>query len=968
MNAKIKYSFLTIFLLSVFLISGCGSTSTSKDTNSNVEKDTNSPSNPANLSAIATSNSQVDLKWGTSNDNIGVTGYEIYRGSEKIKTSTITEFIDTGLNPDTKYCYKVKAYDSAGNVSGDSNEACATPPSIADKEKPSAPGTLTATSAGTSQINLNWTGSSDNTGVVHYEIYRSSINAAKTPSTNYSDIALPSDTTYCYIIMAVDQAGNSSAGSNEACAKTSAIADNAKPTVPINIAGIKSNSKQINLNWTPSTDNVRVSGYAIFRGTEKIGTTNTTGFSDTDFNTEIDNCYTIKTYDASGNLSDSSEQICIKASGQASGTVGSSGGTIEINDPSSPINGAKVVVPQDALDSNETVKITISYDKQLPGPLDSGVISASNVIILSKDSQSKFKEPVTVTIPYTDAQMDAGDMPAVFYWDSTYNKYVSVGVKDIDTVNKTITFTTVHFSHYVALVLKGLAKSLNSVDSGFRPGTDGFYHPNFGSYDAPGGSSLGMANYSTWYFDNKKSVDGNGLYNKYREGDSSKWEDDVVARELISRSFIASSQQWAKIWLQKEYKLSQANTGLLLITAMQITKSPQIFLMTDQWPSPNTGHAAVVYKFDLSTGKFYINDSNFPGEEVTIDWNINSGFSNYSKNPAYSPQFTYFGFEAFSSSSEVKEFETLYSGAESGWTSSKYQIINITSPALDASNTATVSDPNNVTITGTVTGGIATAKYLVYNVNGTNGLSGQLVTLDASGNFSFTIPNLPLSSNSIILMSTDDAKDATRRVPSAYAGFKEITIKVLGQDFFTNLGFETGDYTGWTHETHTWSNTTPGSFTPEKSVIETVGLDPIDSTIQKVYKGSHSARINNSDNSYHISSASQSATVPNVANPQLRFSWTAVLEDPNHAPADQPYIDITVTDDTTNQALYYKHFYSDDPAYPGWHAVYGWKIIPWQIVNIDVKSAIGHQITIKVTAADCALGGHGGYAYIDADE
>jgi len=655
---------------------------------------------------------------------------------------------------------------------------------------------------------------------------------------------------------------------------------------------------------------------------------------------------------------------------QASGTVGGNGGTIEVTDPNSPIKGTKVIVPQDALDSNETVTITINYEDQLPGPIESGTISASKVIVLTKDSTYKFKQPVKVTIPYTDDQMDTGDIPAVFYWDSTYNKYVSVGVKDIDTTNKTVTFTTVHFSKFVALAIKGLAKSLSSADSGFRPGTDGFFHPNFGAYDSPGGSCLGMANYSVWYFDSKKASDENGLYNKYRQGDTSKWEDDTNARELISRAFIASSQIWAKLWLLTDYVLGDDNTGLLLITTMKITKSPQTFLFRGD----NFGHAVTVYNYDVATGKFYIYDNNFPNEEVTVDWNLLTGFSNYSKAAAY-PQINKFGFEAYSSVFEAKEFETLYEGAESGWSSSKFQTINISSPSLDANNTATVTDPNNVTVTGTVTGDIGTAKYLVYNVNGTNGLGGQLVTVDSDGSFSFTIANLALASNSIMIMTTDDAKDATRRIPNAYAGFKEITIKVQGQTFFTNLGFETGDFTGWSHETHTWKNTTPGSFTPEKSGIESSGSDPIDTTIQKVYKGNYSARVNNHDGDYHISSVSQSATVPNVTNPQLRFYWAAVLEDPHHDAANQPYIDIVVTDDTAGSTLYSKHFYTNDPSYSGWRIISGsrygygeWKTIPWQVVNVDASGAKGHQITIKVIAADCGYGAHGGYVYLDGDE
>ncbi|MDQ5984574.1 MAG: hypothetical protein CSYNP_00269 [Syntrophus sp. SKADARSKE-3] len=284
-----------------------------------------------------------------------------------------------------------------------------------------------------------------------------------------------------------------------------------------------------------------------------------------------------------------------------------------------------------------------------------------------------------------------------------------------------------------------------------------------------------MANYSVWYFAYKKAIDGTGLYSKYLQGDAWYWEDDATARELISRAHIASSQIWANLWLLADYWLGDDNTGLQLITTMIITKSPQTFIFRGF----NYGHAVTVYRY--KAGRFYIYDNNFPGEEVTVDWSPSpiGGFRNYSKEAAYHTIIK-FGFEAFSSAFSAKTFETLYTGAEGGWTNSKFRTINITSPVLNSDNSATFEDRHDITIAGSVTGGIGTAKYLVYSVNKEYGLGGQLINLGSDGSFSFTIPNrrLFLDRNYIKIMSADDPEDANRRIPHAYAGFKEITIKV----------------------------------------------------------------------------------------------------------------------------------------------------------------------------------------------
>src|SRR5207248_7488256 len=45
--------------------------------------DTTPPSSPANLQVTGTTSSSVSLSWGASTDNVGVTGYNIYRSEER---------------------------------------------------------------------------------------------------------------------------------------------------------------------------------------------------------------------------------------------------------------------------------------------------------------------------------------------------------------------------------------------------------------------------------------------------------------------------------------------------------------------------------------------------------------------------------------------------------------------------------------------------------------------------------------------------------------------------------------------------------------------------------------------------------------------------------------------------------------------------------------------------------------------
>ena len=88
--------------------------------------DTTPPSIPSGLTAAAISSSQISLNWTASTDNVGVTGYRIYRAGSQVGTSSTTSIQDGGLNASTQYTYTVAAYDAAGNVSAQSGAASAT--------------------------------------------------------------------------------------------------------------------------------------------------------------------------------------------------------------------------------------------------------------------------------------------------------------------------------------------------------------------------------------------------------------------------------------------------------------------------------------------------------------------------------------------------------------------------------------------------------------------------------------------------------------------------------------------------------------------------------------------------------------------------------------------------------------------------------------------------------------------------
>ena len=176
--------------------------------------DTIAPSTPTNLTASGTTQTSTNLSWTASTDNVGVTGYNVYRGTTLLTTVTGTTYTATGLTASTAYTFTVRARDAAGNLSAASNTANVT--TLANTTDTTAPSTPTLSASGTTQTstNLSWTVSTDNVGVTGYNIYRGTTLLTTVTGTTYTVTGLTASTAYSFTVRARDAAGNLSAVSN----------------------------------------------------------------------------------------------------------------------------------------------------------------------------------------------------------------------------------------------------------------------------------------------------------------------------------------------------------------------------------------------------------------------------------------------------------------------------------------------------------------------------------------------------------------------------------------------------------------------------------------------------------------------------------------------------------------------------------------------------------------------------------
>ncbi|WP_347590003.1 glycosyl hydrolase family 18 protein [Acrocarpospora sp. B8E8] len=183
--------------------------------------DTTAPSVPGNLRTTGVTSNSVSLAWNASTDNVGVTGYLIYRGGTLVTTVTGTTYTDTGRAANTSYTYQVRARDAANNQSGLSNSVTATTTGGGgDTTAPSVPGNLRSTGVTSNSVSLAWNASTDNVGVTGYLIYRGGTLVTTVTGTTYTDTGRAANTSYTYQVRARDAANNQSGLSNSVTATT----------------------------------------------------------------------------------------------------------------------------------------------------------------------------------------------------------------------------------------------------------------------------------------------------------------------------------------------------------------------------------------------------------------------------------------------------------------------------------------------------------------------------------------------------------------------------------------------------------------------------------------------------------------------------------------------------------------------------------------------------------------------------
>ena len=225
-----------------------------------------------------------------------------------------------------------------------------------------------------------------------------------------------------------------------------------------------------------------------------------------------------------------------------------------------------------------------------------------------------------------------------------------------------------------------------------------------------------------------------------------------------------------------------------------------------------------------------------------------------------------------------------------------------------------------------------------------------------------------------------------------------LLLSTVASAIFTNGGFETGDFSGWTKswflnpglagaQPYTGASIVRNAGGFDRTAVLTAAgpmaaSDPIVTAALYPRFGTRAARVNfhplGSNPDANANSLLQTATVvagdvdPDDSLVHLRFAYLPILENPNHPPNEQPWFYIAVRNLTRATTVWQRFAFANEPGVPWQIANAGgvaYTYTGWQLVDVPGGAGVievGDSVQLEVVAAACSLGGHRGHVYVDA--
>ncbi|QPH40271.1 gliding motility-associated C-terminal domain-containing protein [Pedobacter endophyticus] len=216
---------------------------------------------------------------------------------------------------------------------------------------------------------------------------------------------------------------------------------------------------------------------------------------------------------------------------------------------------------------------------------------------------------------------------------------------------------------------------------------------------------------------------------------------------------------------------------------------------------------------------------------------------------------------------------------------------------------------------------------------------------------------------------------------TAIAAFA-ISANLCAQPCPENVGFENGNFQNWklytgittavnhinSIETHRVSRPANSrhAMISDKRLIDPYGKFKVIPPTA----GNFVVKLGNDGTGNQADGISYLITVPeNRPEFTLTYQYAVVLEEPNHLPSEQPRFVARVKDVEKNEYIGCVSFeYISTSSLPGFQKCKPKESIiykDWTPVTMNLSGYQGKKLELEFISADCTLGGHFGYAYVD---
>lgn len=205
-----------------------------------------------------------------------------------------------------------------------------------------------------------------------------------------------------------------------------------------------------------------------------------------------------------------------------------------------------------------------------------------------------------------------------------------------------------------------------------------------------------------------------------------------------------------------------------------------------------------------------------------------------------------------------------------------------------------------------------------------------------------------------------------------------------------NIGFETGTFANWKCYSGTIAESIRGIPTQQAPVITLYETSPVldqhdiiprgnakdeygDFSLNSPNGSDYVIKLGNNQGGHGAERVSYTLEVPsNVDAYSVIFNYAVVLQNPGHAPFEQPKFTVQIIDETTSSTTSCGSFeFVASGSLPGFErGKNGTSVLfkPWSPVLLNLTNYLGHRIRLEFTTNDCTFNAHFGYVYLDVTE